>query len=364
MTGNVPSPESAPTAAERAALREGARVHGARAGRADCRAARSTSSSSARAPTRASGICAPRRASSEAARSPPGVRVLVVPGIEGRQAAGGGRGARRRLPRGRRRVARGRLLDVHRDERRPASRPARSPSAPATATSRDGRAEAGARLLASPLTAAAAAVAGQRRRSARPDGRCVVSRESGSPSPRWRRRTSCCPSTTSTPIRSSRRASSRRPTSAVSATRSSPTGADRARLPPRAARRRGRPHPRRRARTSAAARRASTRPGRSSGWGFRRHRRPVLRRHLPAERAQERAPAGGRGREPCTACSSRRAERTPARASPSICPRRPSALVGGAHERLRHRPLRQGLSRPRRRRARVPARAPAGHRAP
>ena len=60
-----------------------------------------------------------------------------------RQAERGG--PRRGLPRGRRRVARGRLLDVHRDERRPAgARPVRDQHA-ATATSRAARARAAGR---------------------------------------------------------------------------------------------------------------------------------------------------------------------------------------------------------------------------
>ena len=81
---------------------------------------RSTSSSSARAPTRASATCARRRASFAGARSRAGVRVLVVPGSKAikRQAEAEGLDAVFR-ERGRR-VARGGLLDVHRDERRPA----------------------------------------------------------------------------------------------------------------------------------------------------------------------------------------------------------------------------------------------------
>ena len=49
-----------------------------------------------------------------------------------------------------RRVARGRLLDVHRDERRPAQARGSTRSAPATATSRAGRARAGARSSRQP----------------------------------------------------------------------------------------------------------------------------------------------------------------------------------------------------------------------
>ena len=48
-----------------------------------------------------------------------GVRALVVPGSQADQEAGRGRGPRPGLPRGRGGVARGRLLDVPRHERRP-----------------------------------------------------------------------------------------------------------------------------------------------------------------------------------------------------------------------------------------------------
>ncbi len=74
-----------------------------------------------------------------------GVRALVVPGSQRIKKAGRGRGAGPRLHRGGRRVARGRLLDVHRDERRSARSRGSTRSAPATATSKDGRARAGAR---------------------------------------------------------------------------------------------------------------------------------------------------------------------------------------------------------------------------
>ena len=86
-----------------------------------------------------------RPASCAAATSRDGLRVLVVPGLAAGEGAGRARGPRRGLPGRRRRVARGRLLDVHRHERRPArARPVRA-SAPATATSRAARARADAR---------------------------------------------------------------------------------------------------------------------------------------------------------------------------------------------------------------------------
>ena len=83
------------------------------------------------------------------------------PGFADGEEAGRGRGARPGLRRGRRRVAQPGLLDVHRHERRPA--PARRVRGLhlATATSRGGRARAGARCSPRPLTAAAAAVTGK-----------------------------------------------------------------------------------------------------------------------------------------------------------------------------------------------------------
>ena len=74
-----------------------------------------------------------------------GVRLMVVPGLAAGEGAGRARGPARGLPRRRRRVARVRLLDVHRDERRPAVARASTRSARRTATSRAGRARAGAR---------------------------------------------------------------------------------------------------------------------------------------------------------------------------------------------------------------------------
>ena len=78
----------------------------------------STASSSARARTRGSRTCAPRRAVVRGRRVHPTVRALVVPGLGAGEGAGRGGGARPGL-RGRRlRVAARRLLDVPRHEPR------------------------------------------------------------------------------------------------------------------------------------------------------------------------------------------------------------------------------------------------------
>ena len=67
------------------------------------------------------------------------------PGLPAGEGPGRARGPPRDLPRRGRRVARGRLLDVHRDERRPADARASTRSARPTATSRAARARAAAR---------------------------------------------------------------------------------------------------------------------------------------------------------------------------------------------------------------------------
>ena len=86
-----------------------------------------------------------RRASSRTATSPTACALMVVPGSRRGEARGRARGPGRDLQGRRRRVARGRLLDVHRDERRPAvARPVRGQHA-ATATSRAARARAAGR---------------------------------------------------------------------------------------------------------------------------------------------------------------------------------------------------------------------------
>ena len=74
-----------------------------------------------------------------------GVRLMVVPGSDEVKREAEREGLADDLPGRRRRVARGRLLDVHRDERRPAAHRASTPSAPATATSRAARARAAGR---------------------------------------------------------------------------------------------------------------------------------------------------------------------------------------------------------------------------
>ena len=74
-----------------------------------------------------------------------GVRMMVVPGSDEVKREAEREGLERDLPGRRRRVARGGLLDVHRDERRPAVARASTRSAPRTGTSRAARARAAGR---------------------------------------------------------------------------------------------------------------------------------------------------------------------------------------------------------------------------
>ena len=83
-----------------------------------CSANPSRSCSSAAAPTRACPICEPPRACCAAARSHSGVRMLVVPGSQQVKREAEARGLDKVFTRRRRRMARVRLLDVHRHERR------------------------------------------------------------------------------------------------------------------------------------------------------------------------------------------------------------------------------------------------------
>jgi 3-isopropylmalate/(R)-2-methylmalate dehydratase large subunit len=132
--------------------------------RARSRAIRSTSSSSAPAPT---GACSDLRAAASsrcrrAARREPGVRALVVPGSHAVAKRRRGRGAPRDLPRRRRRVARAGLLDVHRDERRQLEGP-RQLAVSTSNRNFEGRqgSPSGRTLLMSPAMVAAAAIAGK-----------------------------------------------------------------------------------------------------------------------------------------------------------------------------------------------------------
>ncbi len=84
-----------------------------------CSASRSTSSSSARAPTAGSATCARRRRSCAGRTRGGRTARHGRAGFAAGEGTGRARGPRPCLPRGRRRVARGRLLDVHRHERRP-----------------------------------------------------------------------------------------------------------------------------------------------------------------------------------------------------------------------------------------------------
>ena len=121
--GRSPSTGTIPLRAGRRVARQGARVHGPRARRAACSARRSTSCSSAAAPTRASRTSGPRprvlqgpqRRQGRARCSSCRARSAIK-----RQAEA--RGPRPRVHRRRRRVARVGLLDVPRHERRPVER--------------------------------------------------------------------------------------------------------------------------------------------------------------------------------------------------------------------------------------------------
>ena len=144
ITGRVPDPaqprrpRGAQALAARARSTWGSRRHAAD------RASRSTASSSARAPTAGSRICAPPPQVAQGPRAPWCPRgscrapALMPPGR-------GGRGPRPRVHRGRLRVARGRLLDVRGDATATTARAGERWRRPPTATSRGARARARAR---------------------------------------------------------------------------------------------------------------------------------------------------------------------------------------------------------------------------
>ena len=146
-------------AARRGRARAG--VHGPARPARRCATSRWTRSSSAPAPTAGSRTCGPPPRSCEGRKVADGVRMLVVPGSMRVQAAGRGGGPGRGLHRRRRRVARGRLLDVPGHE----PGPARAGRALAPRTSNrnfEGRQGKGGRThLVSPPVAAATAVTGR-----------------------------------------------------------------------------------------------------------------------------------------------------------------------------------------------------------
>ena len=174
ITGRVPRPEDADGPAGAPRPRAGARVHGPRARASRSPATRSTSCSSASCTnSRISDLRARRVASSRTATSPTASRLMIVPGLAAGEGAGRARGPPRDLPRRGRRVARGRLLDVHRDERRPADARASTPSAPRNRNFEGRQGKGGRTFLASPLTAAASAI---ERQGHRPADACPASR--------------------------------------------------------------------------------------------------------------------------------------------------------------------------------------------
>ena len=113
--------------------------------RADHGPVRSTSCSSAAAPTAACRTCAAPPRCCAAARSRTACTMLVVPGSQQVKRDAEAEGLDRDLHGRRRRVARVRLLDVPRHERRHRSRAGSTRSAPATAISKAARARARAR---------------------------------------------------------------------------------------------------------------------------------------------------------------------------------------------------------------------------
>ena len=118
IDGRVPDPASYDDPAEREAVERALALHGPRARHAARARSPSTASSSARARTRGSRTCAPRRPSSNGHSVAPTVRAMVVPGSAKVKRAGRGGGPRPGLHERRLRVARGGLLDVPRHEPR------------------------------------------------------------------------------------------------------------------------------------------------------------------------------------------------------------------------------------------------------
>ena len=282
-----------------------------------------------------------------------GVRALVVPGLAAGQEAGGGRGPGPRLPRGGRRVARGRLLDVHRHERRPAraravrgehqqpqlrgppgrragarSWPARSPPPPppspaASPTPRELLSMMERHPRRSPSRTVVLPIGRRRHRPDHPG-----------PLPEGHEQATAWASACS-PTGATTRAGSRGPTSSLNR----PGGAR--------ARRCWWPGA-----TSAAAPRASTRSWALVDFGFRAVVSTVLRRHLPQQRAQERPAARrGRARRPRALLAAPRA-----RASPSTSRRRRSRCAGRRARAVPRRPFARHCLLEGRRRARLPAR--------
>ncbi len=292
ITAPVPAPDDAQHG-------EGPALHGARGGQAAARARPSTWSSSAAAPTRASPICGPPPACSRGRKVAPGVRALVVPGSQRIKKAGRGRGARPGVPGGRRRVARGRLLDVHRHERRPAvARPIRRQHLEPQLRGPAGRRRP--HLPGQPRSPPPPPPSPARSPTPAPSPRDPEEERNGAPtwnpSSPFPRRPSSCRSKTSTPTRSSRPASSRSPRKVGH--RQAPVRRlalrrrrrPQARLHPQPARggRRRRPGRRRQLRLRLFARARPLGAARLRLPGRRQH---LDRRHLPEQRPQERPAA-------------------------------------------------------------------------
>ena len=120
-TDRVPDPDKERDATRREGIERALAYMGLQPNTPIDRHPRSTRCSSARARTRASRTCAQAAAVVRGRHVAGNVKLaMVVPGSGPGEGAGRSRGARSRLPRRRLRMARAGMLDVPRDERRPA----------------------------------------------------------------------------------------------------------------------------------------------------------------------------------------------------------------------------------------------------
>ena len=315
----MPDPDDFDDADRPGRRREGAgRTWASRPARR-CARSRSTPCSSAPAPTAGSRTCALAAEIIEGRHVADGHPDAGRPRLGAGAPAGRGRGPRRDLQGGRRRVARRRLLDVPRHEPRHRSRPASAARRRPTATSRAGRARAVAPTWSRSRSP-------PRPRSAAPSPRpptsspCRQERLTWTSSPATPASASRCAAATSTPTRSSRRSTSSGSPAPASRTACSRPGA-------------------------TTRRSCSTTPAYAGGsvlvagpdfgtgssrehavwalqnYGFKVVISPALRRHLPRQLRQGR-PARGAGRREGRRSGSGTSSRTsPAPTSPSTSSR-------------------------------------------